>query len=63
MTVDGSSIVVILNGKLILDADLSKADSFMANKKHPGITLNKGHFGFAGHNDPVSFRNIKIKRI
>ena len=63
VTVMGSSIVVILNGNLILDADLSKIDTFMADKKHPGINLKEGHFGFAGHNDPVSYRNIRIKRI
>ena len=33
VTVVGSSIVVILNGNLILDADLSKIDTFMADKK------------------------------
>ena len=63
VTVEGSRIVVILNNQLILNADLNKATSFMANKKHPGIGLKEGHFGFAGHNDPVSFRNIKIKNI
>ena len=63
VTVQGSKIIVILNGNLILDADLSKTSSFMANKKHPGLILKEGHFGFAGHNDPVSFKNIKIKRI
>jgi hypothetical protein len=61
--VQGSTIIVLLNGSLILDADLSKVSSFMANKKHPGILLKEGHFGFAGHNDPVSFKNIKIKRL
>jgi hypothetical protein len=63
VTVQGSTIIVLLNGSLILDADLSKVSSFMANKKHPGILLKEGHFGFAGHNDPVSFKNIKIKRL
>jgi len=63
VTVEGSRIVVILNNQLILNADLNKATSFMANKKHPGIALKEGHFGFAGHNDPVSFRKIKIKNI
>jgi len=52
-----------LNGSLILDADLSKVESFMGDSKHPGLLLKEGHFGFAGHNDPVSFRNIKIKRL
>ncbi len=63
VTVEGSRIVVILNNQLILNADLNKVTSFMANKKHPGVALKVGHFGFAGHNDPVSFRKIKIKNI
>ena len=63
VTVVGSRIIVLLNGNLILDSDLSQIGSYMAGKKHPGLTRSRGHFGFAGHNDPVSFRNIKIKRI
>jgi len=63
VTVVGSQIVVLLNGSLILDADLSKVESFMGKSKHPGLLLKEGHFGFAGHNDPVSFRNIRIKRL
>ena len=63
VTVEGSRVIVILNGNLLLDEDLSKVDTFMANQKHPGLSLKEGHFGFAGHNDPVAFRNIKIKRI
>ena len=35
----------------------------MANSPHPGKMLKKGFFGFAGHNDPVEFRNIKIKTL
>jgi len=61
VTVQGSRINVILNDELILDADLSKVESFMGNKSHPGLTLLEGHFGFAGHKDPVAFRNIRIK--
>ena len=26
-------------------------------------TAQSGHFGFAGHNDPVAFRNIQIKKL
>ena len=59
--VRGTMITVFLNDEIILDADLSKVTKFMANKSHPGLTLKEGHFGFAGHNDPVSFRNIRIK--
>jgi hypothetical protein len=35
----------------------------MADKQHPGLPLKEGHFGFAGHNDPVAFRNIRIKEL
>ena len=61
VTIVGSRIIVLLNGSLILDSDLSQIDSYMAGKKHPGLSRIRGHFGFAGHNDPVAFRNIRIK--
>lgn len=61
VTVKGSTIKVELNGTLILEADLSKVTEFMANKSHPGKDRKSGHFGFAGHNEPVMFRKISIK--
>ena len=63
VTVVGSTIKVELNGFVILDADLSKVDlaSVMGKKKHPGLGLTEGYFGFAGHNDPVAFRDLSIK--
>jgi hypothetical protein len=69
VTVKGSTIKVVLNGTVILDTDLSKVDlkTVMGPKgnpsAHPGVGLTKGHFGFAGHNDPVEFRNIAIKKL
>jgi hypothetical protein len=65
VTVKGSTIKVVLNGQVILDADLSKEDpeKFMGKSKHPGLALTKGFFGFAGHGDAVAFRNISIKRL
>jgi len=63
VTVKGSTIKVELNGSLILDCDLSKVDEFMGNRPHPGKDRTSGHFGFAGHNDPVEFRKIQIKRL
>lgn len=65
VTVKGSTIKVVLNGEVILDTDLSKVDpeTYMAKSKHPGVKRTKGHFGFAGHSDPVAFRNISIKRL
>jgi hypothetical protein len=63
VTVKGSTIKVELNGTTILDADLSKVTEFMDHKSHPGKDRKSGCFGFAGHNDPVTFRNIRIKRL
>jgi hypothetical protein len=63
VTVKGATIQVELNGNLILDTDLSKIKEYMANSPHPGKDRKAGFFGFAGHSDPVAFRNIKIKRI
>lgn len=63
VTVKGSTIKVELNGTVILDADLSTVKEFMANSPHPGISRTSGHFGFAGHSDPVEFRKIMVKRL
>lgn len=62
VTVKGSKIKVELNGTVILDCDLSTVTNYMANSAHPGKNRTSGYFGFAGHNDPVCFRNIQIKR-
>lgn len=63
VTVKGSRIKVELNGFVILDADLSTVEEYLDEKAHPGKELTEGHFGFAGHNNPVQFRNISIKRL
>ena len=63
VTVKGSTITVELNGTVILNADLSKVTEFMSNSPHPGKDRTSGFFGFAGHNDPVMFRNIAIKKL
>jgi hypothetical protein len=63
VTVKGSTIKVELNGTVIIDADVSTVTKFMGDDPHEGITRTKGHFGFAGHNDPVMFRNIAIKKL
>jgi hypothetical protein len=64
-TVDvvGSTIKVELNGTRILDTDLSAVTDYAGNKKHPGKDHIQGRFGFAGHKDPVAFRNILIKEL
>ncbi len=63
VTVKGSKIKVELNGTVILDTDLSTVTEYMANSAHPGKDRTTGFFGFAGHNDPVEFRNVAIKPI
>lgn len=63
VTVKGSTIQVELNGSKILDTDLSTVTEVMDKTGHPGKTRPSGHFGFAGHNDPVQFRNLEIKKL
>jgi hypothetical protein len=63
VTVKGSTIQVELNGTPILNADLSSVSDYLDNNPHPGKDRATGHFGFAGHNDPVAFRNIRIKSL
>ena len=63
VTVKGSTIKVELNGTVILDADLSKVSEYMGKHAHPGKNRTSGYFGFAGHSDPVMFRNIALKRL
>lgn len=62
VTVKGSTIKVELNGFTIMDTDMSKiTESKNGEPYNKGVA--KGHFGFAGHNDPVPFRKIKIKEL
>ncbi len=63
VTVIGPKIKVELNGTVILDCDLSTVTEFMHNGAHPGKDRTSGHFGLAGHDDPVMFRNLSIKRL
>ena len=61
--VKGATITIDLNGAKIIDADVSKVTEFKDNTVHPGKDRKSGYFGFAGHTDPVRFRNIRIKRL
>lgn len=63
VTVKGSTIRVELNGSVILNADLSTVTEFLGGRPHPGMHRQRGHFGFAGHNDPVQYRNVRIKTL
>ncbi len=61
VTVRGSRVQVELNGYRILDADLSKLESQLKNAR--GKDNTSGFFGFAGHNDPVAFAGVRIRRL
>jgi HEAT repeat protein len=61
--VKGPKIKVILNGKTILDADITDArkNGTPDKKEHPGLLRDSGHIAFLGHGDVLQFRNIRIK--
>lgn len=63
VTVVGPKIMVELNGTMILNCDVSEITDYMGKSPHPGKNRSKGHFGLAGHNDPVEYRNLSIKKI
>ena len=58
----GRQVVVILNGKRIVDADLDRClkDPAVA-KEHPGLARSAGRIGLQSHTDRVEFRNLRIK--
>ncbi len=58
----GTHLQVILNGTRIIDEDLSKLQP-IDGRNHPGLLRPSGYIGFAGHSDPVQFRNIRILRL
>ena len=59
---NGNDIKVILNGTVIVDANLKEAtkDGIISGTEHPGLFNRTGHIGFLGHGDYVEFRNIRI---
>jgi len=64
VTVQGSKVKVELNGFVILDGDVAKVTDFKDDPKaYVGKDRTSGFFGFAGHGDPVAFRNVSIKRL
>ena len=63
ITAKGSKITVVLNGKTLVDADLSTIADPAVLKKHPGLLRKSGRIGFLGHNSRVEFRNIAVKRL
>lgn len=63
ITAKGPQVKIVLNGKTVVDADLSTVKDPEILKKHPGIQRKSGRVGFLGHNTRVEFRNIQIKEL
>ena len=63
VTVEGTRVRVVLNGTEILNVDTSEVKDRSVLDRHPGLRRKSGHVGFLGHNEPVEFRNIRIKRL
>lgn len=63
VTVEGSKIMIVLNGATIVDGDFQEASKSgtIDHKDHPGLKKSHGHIGFLGHGDVVRFKNIRIK--
>lgn len=60
--VRGNQFKFTLNGTRILDADLDRLD-YTGLTKPGGVDRRTGHIGFAGHSDPVAFRNFRVKKL
>jgi hypothetical protein len=65
VTVRGRRVTVILNGTVIVDADLDEAvaSGTMDGRDHPGLKREQGHIGFLGHGSRVEFRSIWLKEL
>jgi Domain of Unknown Function (DUF1080) len=60
---DGRLIKVILNGTVIVDANLDDVKDPAVLKKHPGLARTSGHIGLLGHHSRVDFRNLRVKEL
>ncbi len=59
--VEGKDIRVVVNGQIVLTADLDKLN--VEFPKHEGAKRRAGHLTFCGHGDRVAFRNIRISEL
>lgn len=62
VTVRGTTIRVELNGSIIVDTDVA-ANPPLSEHEHPGRKRAAGHFGLCGHDDPVEYRNLRIRSL
>jgi hypothetical protein len=61
---EGRRVVVVVNGKQVVDADLDWClrDPEVA-KEHTGLARATGRIGLQSHTDRVEFRNLRIKEL
>jgi hypothetical protein len=61
----GEHIQVILNGEVIVDANIAEAskDGTIDGKDHPGLKNTDGYLRLCGHGGGVQFRNLRIKEL
>ena len=58
---DGPHVTVILNGHLIVDADL--VTHMDKESTHPGLKRRTGSIGLQNHSTKVEYRNITLKEL
>src|SRR5581483_9140006 len=63
ITCVGRHYKIVLNDKVIVDADLNDVHDPAVLKEHPGFLRDRGHLGFLGHWSRTEFRNIRIKEL
>ena len=63
VTALGRQLKVVLNGHTILNVNLDDVKDPEILKEHTGLKRKSGHLGFLGHNEPIEFRNIRIKEL
>ena len=61
ITARGPKILITLNGTTIVDTSLD--DHADAADAHPGIKRADGYIGLQSHEDPVRYRNIRVKAL
>ncbi len=63
ITAKGRLVTVVLNGTVIVDANLDSVRDPAVLKKHPGLARGSGHIGLLGHGTRVEFRNFRIREL
>lgn len=63
VTVQGRTVKVVVNGQTILDVNMDDVTDPETLEKHPGLQRESGYIGFLGHNEPIQFRNLELKKL